>query len=284
MKFEIDENYADVRLDKFLRKKYKDLPLSHIYNMIRKGKAKINGKKSKENYRLQKGDILEVKNNEVNKENFMKVSEKDIEFLKEVIIYDKDDIVVVNKPSGIVVHKGSNHEYGILEMLKAYYKSTDLAFVNRIDKSTSGLVLAGKNNKTVRDLSQIMRLGNIRKYYYAKVKGVPQNRYFQIKSKLAKKETKVEKNSIGKESITNFTLLKTDGKYSILEAELLTGRTHQIRVQLADENLPILGDGKYGIKSKAGMCLFSHRIIIEDKSIDINLDIPSEKNWEIQEN
>jgi len=88
MEFVIDENYDNVRLDKFLRKKYKDLPLSHIYNMIRKGEVKINGKKSKENYRLQKNDILDIKNEEKTEEKFIILSEEEIKLIENSILYD----------------------------------------------------------------------------------------------------------------------------------------------------------------------------------------------------
>lgn len=274
MIFEIDENYADVRFDKFLRKQYKDLPLSHIYNMIRKGKAKINGKKSKENYRLKIGDVLEINNDETRKTAYINLTPSEKEFVKNTIIYDENDIVMINKPSDKVVHKGSGHEYGMLEMLKAYYKAEDFAFVNRIDKSTSGVVLAGKTNKAVRLLSECMRNDEIEKYYYVKVKGKSKSKNFTIKNKLEKKEKKVEESDTGKESITEFKVIREDQKTSILEAKLITGRTHQIRVQLSEIKLPIIGDYKYGEKTGDIMCLFSHRIIIEKLNIDINLDIP----------
>lgn len=274
MEFIIDENYEDVRLDKFLRKKYKDLPLSHIYNMIRKGEVKINGKKAKENYRLKINDILNIKNEEKTEEKFIILSEKELKLIENAILYDKDDIVIINKPSEMVVHKGSGHEYGMIEMLKSYYNTNDFAFINRIDKSTSGLVIGGKNNKMVRELSEIMRERDIKKYYYVKVKGKPLKKEFEIKSNILKNETKSEEDEEGKESITKFKLIETDGRYSILEAELLTGRTHQIRVQLSEKGMYICGDYKYGEKKGNKMCLFSHRVIIEKYSIDINLEIP----------
>jgi len=273
LEYIIDENYEEVRLDKFIRKKYKALPLSLIYNMIRKGQIKVNHKKSKENYRLIKGDLVFIYSEEENKVKFIELSNKEYEIVKKSIVYDNNGIVIINKEPELVVHKGTNHDYGLLEMLKSYYKTDEFAFINRIDKSTSGLVIAGKDNKTVRELSKLIREDKIKRFYYVKVKGNVNENEFIIKNYIDRTETTSIISENGKESITKFKLIKKEKNYSVLEAELITGRTHQIRVQLSSIELPIFGDYKYGYKQGEIMCLFSHKIIIEN-GITIDLEIP----------
>ncbi|BDU50764.1 RluA family pseudouridine synthase [Haliovirga abyssi] len=274
----IDEDYDNVRVDKFLRKKYKDIPLMGIYKMIRKGRVKVNGKKTKEKYRLLEGDILKVITNDIVKEKkFIKLDERDSKLVTQGIVYEDENILLFNKPYGIVVHKGSGHDYGLIEILKSYYKNSDINFVNRIDKMTSGLILAGKNLKTIRTYTEYIRNKEIKKYYYVLVKGEIKEKKFVIESNLLKGEknvNEVAEDKEGKWSKTIFKAIKVNNGYSLLEAELVTGRTHQIRVQLAEKGYPILGDYKYGVKSGKKMFLFSHKIEIEKENFKFNLELP----------
>lgn len=282
MEIKIDIENDDVRLDRFLRKRYKDMPLSSIYRIIRSGDVKVNGSKKKQDYRLKDGDLVrlpEIEDETKEKvSNFINLTNEQITFLKKIVVYEDSTIIVVEKPDGMVMHKGSGYDYGLSEMYKAYLKNEDFAFANRIDRDTAGLIIGGKTPSAARELAQIIRDRDISKNYYAIVKGVPKEKYFSRESLLYKAEDKViEVKDIregAKESETNFRLVESKNGYSLIEAELITGRTHQIRVHLASMGLPIVGDVRYGTREGKRMYLYSHKIEIEEKNIDVDMDIP----------
>lgn len=274
----VDSNNDGVRADRFFRKLFKETALSAIYKMIRNGEIKVNGKKTKQDYRLKEGDTLVYPEVEEQQEeySFIKLSVIQKKQLEEMIVYEDSDVVVVNKQAGAVMHKGSGFEYGISELYKSYYQNREFAFANRIDKATGGLVVAGKNMRSARELAKLIREREISKKYYLIVNGRVKENEFIKKSYLIREETKVVEGSKddGKESITKFAVIEHFGNYTLLEAELLTGRTHQIRVQISSEGYPIVGDSKYGRPDEKIMYLFSHSISINEREKEIDAGIP----------
>lgn len=283
MEYKIEKDYADVRLDKYVRKHFPDLVLTEIFKGIRIGKIKVNGKKSKQNYRLCEGDIVKIFFDvEQKKDNFVKIDKNDIEYIKKYIVYEDENILIFNKEANMVMHKGSGHEYGISEIIKGYLGNSDFNFVNRIDKSTSGLVIGAKNLVTARELSEEIRDRNIDKKYYIIVDGKVEKKEFVIKSYLKKLDDKVvelEKFEPGaKESISKFKVIRYGKNCTLLEGTLGSGRTHQLRVQLSSFGHPIMGDNKYG-RGKGGiMYLFSYYLNIKKYNIAIELPLPIEYN------
>ncbi|QNM15380.1 MULTISPECIES: RluA family pseudouridine synthase [Fusobacterium] len=283
MEYKIEKDYADVRLDKYVRKHFPDLALTEIFKGIRIGKIKVNGKKSKQNYRLCEGDIVKIFFDvEQKKDNFVKIDKNDIEYIKKYIVYEDENILIFNKEANMVMHKGSGHEYGISEIIKGYLGNSDFNFVNRIDKSTSGLVIGAKNLVTARELSEEIRDRNIDKKYYIIVDGKVEKKEFVIKSYLKKLDDKVvelEKFEPGaKESISKFKVIRYGKNCTLLEGTLGSGRTHQLRVQLSSFGHPIMGDNKYG-RGKGGiMYLFSYYLNIKKYNIAIELPLPIEYN------
>lgn len=283
MEYKIEKDYADVRLDKYVRKHFPDLALTEIFKGIRIGKIKVNGKKSKQNYRLCEGDIVKIFFDvEQKKDNFVKIDKNDIEYIKKYIVYEDENILIFNKEANMVMHKGSGHEYGISEIIKGYLGNSDFNFVNRIDKSTSGLVIGAKNLVTARELSEEIRDRNIDKKYYIIVDGKVEKKEFVIKSYLKKLDDKVverEKFEPGaKESISKFKVIRYGKNCTLLEGALGSGRTHQLRVQLSSFGHPIMGDNKYG-RGKGGiMYLFSYYLNIKKYNIAIELPLPIEYN------
>ncbi len=280
MEYKIEKNFHDTRLDKFIRKKYEGINLTEIFKLIRKGRIKVNGKKVKQNYRLQDGDIVKVfyMGGETSVKEFISLSKEENEYIKNGIVYEDENVLVFNKAANMVMHKGSGHPYGLSEMMKAYYKSEEFTFINRIDKATSGLIIGAKTLPTTRELSEEMREGNINKKYYIVVEGRVKKDEFQIKSYLKKTETQVielDKYEDGaKESISYFKVIQKGKSRTLLEGTLGTGRTHQLRVHLANMGHPIVGDSKYGENSRGEMCLFSHMTEIPSFKIKIDLPIP----------
>ena len=154
-----DENMDGVRLDRFLRKKLKEKPLSVIFEYIRTGKVKINGKKKKENYRLVIGDIIEIK--PVKEEDTKVKAYKDLKIDRnkymKMVFFEDENYLVINKPSGVAVHKGTGNSYGLAEIYKSLYKNENINFANRIDKETNGLLIGAKNLKFLRYLTEKIR-------------------------------------------------------------------------------------------------------------------------------
>ena len=283
MEYIIDKEFEDVRVDKFLRKKLSNMPLTEIFKCIRVGKIKVNGKKTKENYRLKLNDVvklfMKVELESIQSEE-SKIKSSDLEEIKQFIVYEDENLLILNKKPNMVMHKGSGHEYGISEILKEYLKNPNFNFINRIDKATSGLVIGTKNLVINRELSEEMRERNIEKKYYILVEGKLKKKEFIIKSFLKRLEDRVvelEKYEVGaKESISYFRVVETGKDCTLLEGTLGSGRTHQLRVQLASMGNPILGDTKYGKGKEKIMYLFSHYLKIDKYGIEINLPIPKE--------
>lgn len=283
MEYIIDKEFEDVRVDKFLRKKLSNMALTEIFKCIRVGKIKVNGKKTKENYRLKLNDVVKLFM-KVDLESIQseenKIKDSDLEEIKQFIVYEDENLLILNKKPNMVMHKGSGHEYGVSEILKEYLKNPNFNFINRIDKATSGLIIGTKSLVINRELSEEIRERNIEKKYYILVEGKFKKKEFTIKSFLKRLEDRVvelEKYEVGaKESISYFRVVETGKDCTLLEGTLGSGRTHQLRVQLASMGNPILGDTKYGKGKEKIMYLFSHYLKIDKYGIEIDLPIPKE--------
>lgn len=280
MKYIIDKNDDGVRLDRYLRKKLLETPLTEIFKALRIGKIKVNNKKKKENYRLIEGDKvfigLLVPEEKI---EFINLSETEKEFLKNSIVFENDDLIIVNKKEEVVMHKGSGYDYGISEMFKSYYNNMDFNFVNRIDRKTSGLVIGAKNIVASRILAEEIRNNNVKKKYFVLVHGKINKDKFIIENYLKKIEDKVivtsENDIEGKIAITKFKVISRLAEKTLLEAELVTGRTHQLRVQLSDLGNPIVGDTRYGIKdNEKKLYLYSFYCEISKLNIKIEMKLP----------
>ena len=296
----VNSEMEGMRLDRYLRKNFKDEPLSRIFGAIRSGDVKINGKKSKENYRLLLNDKITIRNlsagntekiagiENSGKVRNLKISENELQKYKNMIIFENDDFFIVNKSAKVPMHKGTGHNYGLAEIFKKIYKNENINFANRLDFETSGLVIGCKTLKFLRYISQKMRNNEVHKKYFTIVhskNSIGRNKFakknFKIENYLTTTENKVivSENPIlseSKKSITYFehinldklqnseNILKLLGKNNknilLLDVELITGRKHQIRAQLAHEGLFIVGDKKYGIKdgsSRFFLCCYS---------------------------
>ena len=274
-----DENIEGMRLDRFLRKKFKNENLSKIFESIRTGKVKVNNKKQKENYRLKLEDVIEInllkeEAVEVKKNKSFSKINIDKEKYEDMIFYEDDNYLVINKPSGVTVHKGTSNDYGLAEVFKQIMKNDNINFANRIDKDTKGLVLGAKNPKTLRDLTEKIRNNELVKKYIVVVHGNIEKKRFEIENFLETQENRViiSDGEKGKYSKTIFKKIKNLGNdYTILEAELITGRKHQIRVHLASMGTPILGDRKYGIRDKCKeLMLIAYYLKFDDHVFEID--------------
>ena len=273
MKYIVDINSENMRLDKFIRKYSEETSLSVLFSLIRKGQIKVNSKKSKENYRLQKGDEIYLP--ESAKINFE--SKKNVKIynnsLKEMIVFEDEDIFVVNKPIGVAMHKGDGHKYCLSEMAKEYFKSQDVNFSNRLDIKTEGLVIGAKNLKFLRLINEEIREKRVVKKYIAKVKkgNLKLNDEFMSNKKLLVTNNKVIVSNKGLDSLTYFKVYKIENNMAFIDIDLKTGRKHQIRVHLSDLGYSIVGDDKYGdYSSKDRLYLKCYKIKFLKYDIEID--------------
>ncbi len=272
--FLIDEDFNGSRLDRFLRKTYPQVSLAAIQKILRKKQVLVNGSPMAFNGRLCLGDKVTVQaglepNAAVTDEKIYSVLNTDIN-----VAYEDEDIIIVRKDHGMAVHKGSGHDAGLTEMLRAKRDNPLISPANRIDRRTGGLVIFGKNRKALRFLNEQMRSGGIEKRYYALAAGTAARPSFRLENRLKRTEKGMAVDEDGKASAAEVKVIRSKKGLSLLEIALETGRTHQIRVQLAAAGLPIIGDGRYGVYEKGIMYLYSYFTRIREKNVVVDTGFP----------
>jgi 23S rRNA pseudouridine955/2504/2580 synthase len=272
---EIDENAENQRIDNFLLRHLKGVPKSHIYRILRSGEVRVNSGRIGAEYRLAIGDRIRVPPIRVAKTIPRPHQAPAHNRLADRILYQDDALLAIDKPAGLAVHGGSGVSLGGIEQLRlefSQFKFLELA--HRLDKETSGVLLLAKKRSALLALHAMMRDGAMDKRYLTLVAGAWHNERQSVKFSLTKYltadgERRVAVDEQGQDSHTVFYLIEKLKQYSLLEAELKTGRTHQIRVHLAHLGFPIAGDDKYGdfalnkLLAKQGlkrMFLHAHRV------------------------
>jgi len=244
---EVGEESESQRIDNFLLRRLKGVPKSHVYRVLRSGEVRVNSGRIKPDYRLQIGDRVRVPPIRISQAR--KPQPKALEL---PIVFEDASFLVVDKPSAIAVHGGSGVSFGVIESLRAARPQAKmLELAHRLDRDTSGLLVVAKKRSTLVELHRMLRDGEVEKIYVAIVKGSPDRREFEIRESLhkhvtAKGERRVSVREGGMAAVTKVKVLKKGERFSAVELQLLTGRTHQIRVHLAHAGHPVLGDDKYG--------------------------------------
>ena len=254
----ITEDEQGQRLDNFLLKICKGVPKSHVYRIVRSGEIRVNGKRVDVSYRLQIGDVLRIPPIRIAQIQTEIVAGAEIK-AELPIVYEDEAILVVDKPAGIAVHGGSGVSFGVIEALRRQRpQARFLELAHRLDRETSGLLLIGKKRSALTALHDMFREGSLGgsgrgadKRYLLLVKGRWMDPVRNVKLPLLKYllgsgERRVRVSVEGKSSHTVFRLIARWENFSLLEAELKSGRTHQIRVHCAHLGFPIAGDEKYG--------------------------------------
>jgi len=249
----IDEELSGQRLDNFLFNKLKNVPKSRIYRMLRGGEVRVNKKRAAPSYKIQSDDLIRIPpfwaEETLSKG---KPGSNLIKLLLDAIIFEDNRILVINKPSGIASHGGSGINFGVIETLRAARPDLkNLELVHRLDRDTSGCLILAKKRSALRELHKLIFDGAILKKYVLLVRGQWQGGERAVDASLLKNQLKSGERMVtidhqGKDSLTIFRPLKVGIVASLIEAELKTGRTHQIRVHALHIGYPIAGDEKYG--------------------------------------
>ena len=248
---QIGEEAGGQRIDNYLVKLLKGVPKSHVYRILRSGEVRVNGGRAKPDYRIQSGDELRIPPVRI-AERAARAVPPVSAALERAILLEDEHLLALNKPSGLAVHGGSGISFGVIEQLRGQRpQARFLELVHRLDRDTSGVLLLAKKRSALTAMHAELREGQFKKYYQVLVKGKWRNQKQVVrlnlhKYLLASGQRRVAVQDDGQESHTVFVLKRAWQDYSLLQAELKTGRTHQIRVQLAHLGFPIAGDDKYG--------------------------------------
>lgn len=306
--YKINKNDSGQRLNKFLEKTVPLLPSSMMYKYLRLKRIKVNGKKTQFSYNLNQNDIVQLyindeffENKNEQKEDYTKIKAPNIN-----IIYEDENIMIVDKPSGMVVHTDERGQkntlianiqsylYQTKQWLPECENSFTPALCNRIDRNTGGIVIAAKNSQSLRILNEKIKNQELIKKYICIVHNTPKTKSGLIKSYLKKDEkqklVKEFKNPVkdAKTAKTIFKTLDTKNNLSLVECTLLTGRTHQIRVHMSGIGCPLLGDGKYGKNEKNkqfkenSQLLYSYKLTFSFKSSANQLEYLNGKTFTVK--
>ena len=276
----ISSDNAGQRLDNFLISYIKNVPRKHIYKLIRTGQVRINSSRSKPSSKLNINDKVRIPPISLTESLKPTINKDQIKIMKEKLIYEDKYIIVFNKPSSFSVHSGTNTGYGLIDVIRKFRKDFErLDLLHRLDKETSGCIIITKSYESLKIFQKKIKNKEINKKYLCLVKG-------RWNAKIKKSTHRLTRDSKTVDAETHFKVIKYYKNSTLLEAELITGRYHQIRKHCEILNHPIIGDKKYGdralnklYKEKGLSRIFLHASLIKfylNKEIIVECPLPIE--------
>lgn len=251
---QVQATRAGQRLDNFLQHAYGGLPRGLIYRIIRTGQVRVNGKRAKPMQKLVEGDEVRLPPVKQTNDVPVRISSELVSLVKNAVLYQDEYQLVIDKPAGLAVHAGSGLNYGLIDVMqKIWPNHSELALVHRLDRDTSGCLLAGFDRRALLAQQQAFKSRQVSKRYLTLLCGRPKEQHFEVDLPLMKSAQSHRSRTIvddaGKSALTRFKVLEQYQEYALVEAEPVTGRTHQIRVHAASIGLPVAGDQLYQMGS-----------------------------------
>lgn len=266
-----------MRLNRWFLKYYPNITMGRLQKLLRTKQIKVDGKKAETGLKLVTGQEIRIpplRDDEALSEKRKSLTPKEMEFIQNLVIFQDDNIIAINKPSGLAVQGGTNthfHVDGLLEGLR-YASEERPRLVHRIDKDTSGVLLLARNRKTADLLTKAFREHSLKKTYLALLAGCPKLTNGEIKAPLEKIGEKMVVTAEGQSAKTSYQVLdNVSNKFSLVEANPLTGRTHQIRAHMEYLGCPIIGDDKYFGQIRKKFNLFSDKLHLHAYKIDLSV-------------
>lgn len=282
------------RIDNFLLKHLKNVPKSHIYRLLRSGQVRVNSGRKKPTYKLNAGDQLRIPPVHIESQETNSVPDSVIHSLSEAIIFEDENLLAINKPSGIAVHGGSGLRFGVIEAFRQMRPNETLELVHRLDRETSGVLILTKNRKALTQIHELFRrdsndksIEQLEKTYIALVCGQWQCGHHTVNAPLSKIKQGGEHRMViaadGSHAVSHFEPIEIFENTSLIRITIETGRMHQIRAHALHCGHPIAGDTRYGDKkqNKALRTLGLKRLFLHAQSLHLPLTPPQTMTAEL---
>jgi 23S rRNA pseudouridine955/2504/2580 synthase len=285
---QVDDDREGQRLDNFLSARLKGVPRSVIYRIIRTGQVRVNGSRCKPALRLQSGDQVRIPPARRRQTEDVVVTAAVVDQIGKAILFENDHVLCIDKPSGMAVHAGSGLPWGLIDAIRQLRPGAYVELAHRLDRETSGCLVLAKSGKSLAQLADQFRTGQVDKYYLCLLDGRMPQAKIEVDAPLARTREgagrPVEVSEQGKPALTHFRELQVSGGCSYAEAQLFTGRTHQIRAHARHLGLPLAGDSLYQDRNacrewrRRGLkrvFLHAHRLALTDLAGDsLEFDSP----------
>ena len=248
----VSADHDGQRLDNFLSARLKGLPRSATYRIIRTGQVRINGGRCKPSTRLCEGDEVRIPPAWTREQGKVVISDQVCKQVRNAVLFKNSDFVVLNKPSGMAVHAGSGLPWGLIDVVRQNHPGEYCELAHRLDRETSGCLVLARNGNALKHLTGLFRDGRVEKFYLCLLDGEMKEAVIEVDAPLKKvqagAERQMEVDAEGKPALTCFRRLQAYAGCTYAEAELLTGRTHQIRVHARHIGMPLAGEARYASK------------------------------------
>lgn len=246
---DVDASRAGQRLDNFLASRFPGVPRSLVYRIIRTGQVRVNGGRAKPMQKLRAGDRVRIPPVKVQRNGPPRVPDRVVRSLEQGLLYEDDDLLVVDKPAGMAVHSGSGVDWGVVDALRQSRPNEDIDLVHRLDRDTSGVLVLARNRPALLRLQEQFKQRTVTKRYFTLLQGHLSEDRVVVDQPLGRRERggerMIEVDRDGKPAVTEFRRIEVHGAATLVEARPITGRTHQIRAHAVFLDAPCAGDARY---------------------------------------